>query len=399
MRTLKECKDIMKAVKESLDSFAASFGDLSLSYDESYADFMLSSTNNDVYIRIKDKDDEENVYIVCDGDASKSRKEVISKLIKNHELLNNLVRCETEINESDTETEIKTFSINGKIGTDISLIVADLISEIWPYVLGNKSVDEEITVDDSIEEIIQEENVEEAMENNDETKDFEERSTDKNNNEKPEVEIAKEENTKEDIYDENLFEEDRQEVNASEEPEQLFEEEVETEDNKAEKSEEESITRKPFITENVPERNGKTRLITKIIGDSSYQLFFLLPDEEEHYVDIEFRDSSGVVDSLSIWAQDQFRYLIFPYSPEPKVLICIKIDGKTDYENVFKMPSHLRLKKQTENIKHGDEIKEETIINNEINEQKIETQEKADLNVEIDMSEISKEAIKLLKGE
>ena len=400
MRTLKECKEIMKASKESLDSFEASFGDLSLSYGSSYADYMLSSTNSDVFIRIKEKEGEDTVYIVCDSEASESRKEAVSELINNQESLDNLINCETEVNATDAETEIKTFGIKGKGGEEVSSIIVDLISKVWPYVLGYKVIGEATVADDLIEKV-EEENAEEIIEKDDKEQVFEEENKLRGITEKLGTVAAEEEVTKDDVFADAPIEEEEitQEKDLSEEAETPFIEKKETEDNETDKPEEEHVPRKPYITENVPERNGKTRLITKTIGDSAYQLFFLLPDEEEHYVDIECEDSSGLIDSRSIKAQDQFRYLIFPYSPEPKVLVSIRVDGEKAYENVFKMPNHLRLKRKPENTK--PEIDPEYIVQNDNTiAEDTEPAETLDLDLVVfSMTQISNEAVKFLKGE
>lgn len=165
---------------------------------------------------------------------------------------------------------------------------------------------------------------------------------------------------------------------------------------------------KKYISTPLQRRKGRTRLIRQIIGDVSLQLYFLLPDEDEHLVEIRLSDSQGDLDFLPFYARNQFRYLISQKSPEDTVLLKIYVDGEIAYGRPFYMPLHLREKNKSEgNLSRSfDQISEELIEEHEetADEKTKVASNKNEENfiniseIEINLSEISNHAIKILKG-
>lgn len=161
---------------------------------------------------------------------------------------------------------------------------------------------------------------------------------------------------------------------------------------------------KIYITESVPERNGKVKLIKHRIGDSALQLFFLLPDEKDHYVHIESYDSAEPLDSNESYCKNQFRFFAFPKSPESSIIIKVFIDGDFAYGRRFKVPFHLRAKRKafveklitTNNVGRDITKGDNDSLLTEIKNNQISY---IDLNIEISCYEISAEAEKILKAQ
>lgn len=161
---------------------------------------------------------------------------------------------------------------------------------------------------------------------------------------------------------------------------------------------------KIYITESVPERNGKVKLIKQRIGDSALQLFFLLPDEKDHYVHVESYDSAEPLDSNESYCKNQFRFLAFPKSPESSIIIKVFIDGDFAYGRRFKVPFHLRTKRKyfvekpitTSNIGRDITKGDNDPLSTEIKNNQLSY---IDLNIEIGCYEISIEAEKILKAQ
>ena len=159
-----------------------------------------------------------------------------------------------------------------------------------------------------------------------------------------------------------------------------------------------------YVHDRVPERNGKVRLIRQVLGDSALQMFFLMPDEEEHSVEIQSADSSRELALVESVCRNQFRFFAYPYSSESHIKIKIYIDGVLSYEKRIFIPAYLRAPKKPEYVNRA--LEADTSSTNENENVLLETTEKSvksfdaiDLNFEVTSHDISKEAIRLLKGE
>lgn len=351
MHTLNEFKEIMKISKGNLSDFESSLGDLSMSYGETYADFMMSSTSSDIFVRIdEDENGNEILYVICDDDAPQKKKDALQEVFSCKEIIDQLTDNDIQIIKTETETTFNLLSLQEKGIQEIGKLISETVMCLWPYIIGSKTI-----------EICQHEQTSSE-------------------------EISDEENGIEDSQTEiELVTEDTESLNETSSEKPLFEE-LNTNRKKA------------YIEGNLPDRNGSTRLIHRTIGDSSYQLFFQLPDESEHFVEIICSDSKGIIDTHTVMATNQFRYLIFPYSSDTKVLVTITVDGSSAYEGVFKIPYHLRLRKNDGNI----EEKRDEIVDKEQNKEENKTiydeTKSLDLNIDICLSEISSNALKLLRG-
>ncbi len=132
-----------------------------------------------------------------------------------------------------------------------------------------------------------------------------------------------------------------------------------------------------FIKGVIPKQNGNTRLAKQIIGTSSLQMFFLLPDDTDHLVEVECSDSLGVFDVRQTYEVSQFKYLIYPEGSDPTVTIRITVDGLFAYGKRVTVPKFLRKRS-------NDERASETLESKEIeqNTSSIETEKSADLATE-----------------
>lgn len=340
MKDLQEYKSIMKISKEKLADKESSLGDLSMSYGETYVDFMLSSTSSDILLRIDEDKGNEILSIVCEDDATQTKKDILFELIKDKTIFNQLINVDISFKKTDTETIIDLMSLEGKEINEIGEIISNIFVLIWPYILEEKTIEKKQKEDS------------ENHENN---------SPD---------DIANESEIEEILIDKDTESVDNSELNQG----------------------------KVYIKDNLPKRNGRTRLIRRIISDSSYQLYFQLPDKLEHTVEITCYDSQETIDNLSAMVRNQFRYYIFPNSTEPSVFVNILVDGIVAYSNEFRIPYYLRLKKK-ENDFLGNDNKVPILdhIISEINE--IEDDNNIDLNIDVDSSILSKDAVKFIKGE
>ena len=159
-----------------------------------------------------------------------------------------------------------------------------------------------------------------------------------------------------------------------------------------------------YVHDRVPERNGKVRLIRQVLGDSALQLFFLLPDGEDHSVEIQSSDSLGELALVESVCRNQFRFYAFQKSPESHMKIKIYIDGVLSYEKRFLMPAYLRSPKKAEYVDRTIESDNSSTNESEISlletpEETVKSFDVIDINFEVSSHDISKEAIRLLKGE
>lgn len=470
MRSWNDWKEIKNTVKEKLDSKGFPFGGLDMAYDEEYVDFMLSSSGNDVFVRV-DIADQEKLMLVIDNDASDKRKNRVEEILNHRDFFKSTMQADAEINESKFDKKIVLSSVNGLDNLYLASEVAKTLETLWPYIEGvakiseTESTDEiDATVEDLEdnesdndfppeeseleEETTDTEEDEEAVEENDEDvaevtpelveaveekisedeeivvehEELEETPTE-NNKEATTIEGATEEEESEELVsEEETATENPAEEFITEEPamedsdsvenpvaEEVVEEIANTETDESEKPSEPVFVETTdfgnvYINENVPERNGRTRLIKQRIGDTSLQLYFLLPDEEEHFVQIESQDSTGVLDYVDARCRNQFRFFAFPKSPEQTIYVKVLLDGEYAYGRRFNMPNHLRTTKKAEIIYRPEiEEKVEEVVEEKTDEtakeEKVEPVTYIDLDMEIDTTEISKMATKVFKGE